>query len=335
MSRTYLVTGGAGFLGAALVRRLAAAGHRVRVLDDLSRGARARLDGLTGACEVIEADVRDAAAVRRAAEGVDSLCHLAFVNGTEFFYTKPELVLDVGVRGMLSVLEACRAARVPELLLVSSSEVYQTPPVVPTDETVPLTIPDPRNPRYSYAAGKILSEVMALTAGGEALQRVLVVRPHNVYGPAMGWEHVIPQFALRMRALRDEPVDPVPFPIQGTGAETRAFVHLDDFTEGVLRVLTRGVHRAIYHIGTMEEQPIGAVAEAVARCFNRRIRLVPGQAAPGGTPRRCPDITKLRALGFAPRVPFEHGLAETVAWYDAHADDCPATGETPWTLSSR
>lgn len=121
--RHYLVTGGTGFLGAALVRRLLADGARVRVLDDDSRGAVGRLADLRGNFEFVKGDVRDPSAVAAAAKGVDSVCHLAFVNGTEFFYSKPELVLEVGVKGMMNVLDACLAHNIPELVLASSSEV--------------------------------------------------------------------------------------------------------------------------------------------------------------------------------------------------------------------
>ena len=85
--------------------------------------------------EFIAGDIRDPAAVTRAVRGMDEVHHLAFVNGTEFFYSAPELVLDVGVKGMINVIDACRSAGVGSLVLASSSEVYQTPPQVPTDET--------------------------------------------------------------------------------------------------------------------------------------------------------------------------------------------------------
>ena len=133
-----------------------------------------------------------------AARGVDSILHLAYVNGTEFFYSKPALVLDVGVRGMINVLDACRRHGIRELVLASSSEVYQTPPSIPTPENVPLSVPDPLNPRYSYGGGKIICELMAINYGRQDFDRVLIFRPHNVYGPDMGWEHVLPQFALRL-----------------------------------------------------------------------------------------------------------------------------------------
>ena len=110
------------------------AGAHVRVLDDNSRGSPRRLADVEKDIEFIAGDIRDAAAVERAAKGMDEVHHLAFVNGTEFFYSQPDLVLDVGVRGMINVIDACRKHGIGNLILASSSEVYQTPPHVPTAE---------------------------------------------------------------------------------------------------------------------------------------------------------------------------------------------------------
>src|SRR5579862_5900240 len=158
----YLVTGGTGFLGSALVKRLVKDGHSVRVFDNNSRGKVARLNDVLNSIEYVEGDIRDAAAVQKACHGVQCIVHLAYVNGTEFFYSKPDLVLEVGVVGMVNVINGCRAENVREFFLASTSEVYQTPPVVPTPETVPLVVPNPFNPRYSYGGGKIICELMAV-----------------------------------------------------------------------------------------------------------------------------------------------------------------------------
>jgi len=323
MAKSYLVTGGAGFLGSALVRRLLHDGHRVRVFDNGSRGSVSRLSDLRDHVELVPGDIRDAEAVSRATAGIDSVCHLAYVNGTQFFYTKPELVLDVGVKGMVNVLDACLRRQIPELVLASSSEVYQNPPVVPTSELVPLSIPDPSNPRYSYAAGKIISEIMALNYGPR-FERVLIVRPHNVYGPEMGWEHVIPQFVVRMKALAGSQPDPVRFPIQGTGQQKRSFVFIDDFVDGLVLVMDTGAHLGIYNIGTEEETAIADLARMVGAYFGRQVEIQPGPPAHGGPDRRCPDISKIRALGYNPRVSLPDGLATTMRWYDANSHLAPA-----------
>lgn len=319
VGKRYLVTGGTGFIGAALVRRLLSEGHVVRVLDDQSRGHPRRLAGVMDDVEMVSADVRDSTALSAAARGMDSVLHLAAVNGTEFFYSKPELVLDVALRGMLAVVDACRTNDIGDLVVASSSEVYQTPPLVPTPETVPISIPDITNPRYSYGGGKIATELIALNYGRTGFDRVTIFRPHNVYGPDMGWEHVLPQLTLRVNDLHRKQQDGVlDLPIQGDGSQTRAFIHIDDFTSGLLHVVNAGRHLEIYHIGTPEEITIAEVALSIARCFGRDARLMSTPAPTGGTPRRSPDISKLKALGFAPGVSFATGLPSLVDWYRAN-----------------
>jgi len=318
-AKTYLVTGGTGFMGAALTRRLVREGFRVRVLDDNSRGSLRRMSGIEKDFDFFQGDIRDAEAVATAARGMDGVFHLAFVNGTEFFYSRPELVLEVGIKGMTNVLDACLKHSIGELILASSAEVYQTPPEVPTAEEVPLSIPDVLNPRYSYGAGKLISEVMAVNFGRKHFERVAIFRPHNIYGPDMGWEHVIPQIVLRLRCLlKDAPEGPLALPIQGDGTQTRAFCFIEDLVEGLMV--------RIYHIGTMEEVPIARVAELAGAYFGREVRLILGEALAGGTLRRCPDIGKMRALGYEPKVPLAEGLPVTAKWYDQHADMAPKAG---------
>lgn len=319
-SKRYLVTGGSGFIGATLVRRLLERGDTVRILDNHSRGAMRRIADVLDDVEAVECDIRDASKVTAAGKGIDAIVHLAYVNGTEFFYKHPELVLDVAVRGMINVLDACRANEIGELVLASSSEVYQMPPQVPTPEAAPLIVPDVMNPRYSYGGGKIVCELMAMNYGQKGFQRVMVFRPHNVYGPDMGWEHVVPQFIVRAAdAVKAHPQGPVPFPIQGDGSHRRAFVHIDDFTDGLLCVLDDGKHLNVYHIGNPEEVTIRELAVRVLACFGREVAIIPGEA-PAGTPeRRVPDIGKLRKLGYEPRIPLSAGLPPVVDWYISHA----------------
>ena len=322
-SKRVLVTGGAGFIGSALVRRLVRDGHRVRILDNSSRGRPRRLADISERLEVVAGDVRDGATVREACRDIDMVWHLASVNGTEFFYTKPDLVLDVGVRGMLNVIDGTIEAGVRELIFMSSSEVYQSPPVVPTDESVPLSIPDPLNPRYSYAGAKIVSELLALNSGRDSYDRIVIVRPHNVYGPDMGWEHVIPQLAVRAYRLAATSAGPLRLPIQGTGAETRAFVFIDDLVDGLIRLSEKGQHRSIYHVGTDQEVSIVDLARRICRVLGREVEVVPSEAPVGATTRRCPDISRMRALGYRPRVSLDGGLAPTVRWYADHLAEAP------------
>jgi nucleoside-diphosphate-sugar epimerase len=324
-ARRVLVTGGSGFIGSALVKALVAQGETVRVLDDNSRGAARRLRAVERDIEFVNGDIRDAGAVAAATRGIDEVHHLAYVNGTATFYSAPELVLDVGVKGIVNVIDACRSHEVGRLILASSSEVYQSPPRVPTDEDVPLVVPDVLNPRLSYGAGKIISEVMVINYGRRHFERVLVFRPHNVYGADMGFDHVIPEFAIRIkRAAAVRAAGPVPFPIQGSGEETRSFCHVDDLVAGVMVMREKGEHLGIYHVGTTEEVTIADLARRVALAAGREIVLEPSAVLAGSTPRRCPDISKLAALGYRPRVSLDQGLPAVLKWYWDHEATPPA-----------
>lgn len=315
-NRKILVTGGAGFIGRGLVRGLVSRGARVRCLDNNSRGSSEKLGDLADAVEVVEGDIRDAETVRAAVHGMETVCHLAYINGTEYFYQKPELILEVAVKGMMNVLDSCVAEGVGDLLLASSSEVYQNAAVIPTPENIPLVVPDPLNPRYSYGGGKIISELLTLNYGRTLLERAIIFRPHNVYGPDMGREHVIPQFAMRFKQARTDSTGPVDFPIQGSGEETRAFIFIDDFVDGVLQIIELGEPQNIYNVGSPEETTVAEIARLVGQCFGREFRIVPGPLLSGSPSRRCPDVSKLQALGFVPSIPLETGIAKTVAWYN-------------------
>lgn len=314
-----VVTGGGGFIGAYLVRRLVADGWKVAVVDNLARGRATRLAAVMNDIEWHQADVRDANVMLAAVEGAEVLFHLAAVNGTQNFYDHPDLVLDVGLRGALTAVESAAKAGVADLVVASSAEVYQTPPVVPTDESVPLTLPDSLNPRYSYGGSKIVTELIAFNYHRDAFRKVQAFRPHNVYGPDMGWKHVLPQFIMRAKELVEQhPTGTVPFPIQGDGQETRAFCYVDDIVDGILTMHDKGEHRSVYHIGNEEMVTISELVHAVARVFGREFEIQASALAEGGTRVRCPDIGKMRALGFSPRVDLAEGVRRTAQWYLAN-----------------
>jgi len=316
-----VVTGGGGFIGAHLARRLVHDGWQVVCIDNLARGDANRFADVAGSVELHTCDVRDPEAVTRACRGADVVFHLAAINGTENFYTRPELVLDVGLRGALAVVEACQRADVPDLVLASSAEVYQQAPAVPTGEGVALMLPDPLNPRYSYGGSKIVSELIAFNYGRDHFRRVQVFRPHNVYGPDMGLKHVIPQFILRALDARDSG-DPR-FEIQSDGAQTRAFAYVDDVVTGIVAMHANGAHREVYHIGNDHEISIGDLVALTGRAVGVDLVIVPGRAPPGGTARRCPDISKMRALGYAPEIGLTEGLRRTAQWYAANRAKTP------------
>jgi UDP-glucose 4-epimerase len=309
--KRYLVTGGTGFIGSALVKTLVGVGHHVTVVDDASRGRWDRLGGLDGVvcCTM---DVRDSYYLDMEIQNQDAVIHLAAVNGTRHFYEKPFEVLDVGVQGTLNVVRACRKYKIKELHVASSSEAYQTPVVVPTPEDVCLVVPDPTNPRYSYGGSKIISELLALHSG---IERVTVFRPHNVYGPDMGHEHVIPELIAKAKLL---PSSGGKLELKGSGMQTRAFCHIQDFVTGLITVLEKG--NGIYNIGTANVTSITFLAAMILQKMGKyRVELMSSKAPEGETNVRCPDISKLRALGYEPQISLDRGLDSTIAWYLDHA----------------
>jgi nucleoside-diphosphate-sugar epimerase len=322
MPKRVVVTGGAGFIGAYLVKRLVADGWDVAVVDSMVRGDASRFAEVASDVELFTCDVRDQDALERAFKGAEVVMHLAAVNGTENFYTRPELVLEIGMLGALAVTNAARAAGVADLVFASTAEVYQTPSVIPTPETIPLMLPDSLNPRYSYGGGKIVSELIAFNYGRDHYRQVQIFRPHNIFGPDMGWKHVEPQFIMRALACRE--VGDTAFPIQGDGTETRSFCYVDDCIEGILTMYDKGGHREIYHIGSDEEMTIRELALRIGKIVGVDLDIQPGELPKGGTKRRCPDISKMRALGWSPAVSLDDGLERTVAWYRAHREDVPA-----------
>jgi nucleoside-diphosphate-sugar epimerase len=322
MGGRILVTGGGGFIGSALVAALVGAGRLVRVLDNWSRSDPRRLHALAGAIELVTGDVCNPGVVVEAAKDVDTIVHLASVNGTERFYTEPDRVLEVGIRGMLSVLDACRAYRIDSLFVASSSEVYHVAPIVPTDEHVPLVIPDLFNPRSSYAGQKIAAELLTLYVARPLVKRAVIFRPHNIYGPDMGFDHVIPQLSiLAARLARGRgPGETVDMPIRGSLKATRAFMHIDDFTQALLLLLEKA-DGGVYNIGNAAEVTIEDVARLITERFSCRFRLVPEAGAAGSPQRRCPDIGKLHALGFTPRISLAAGIGPVVNWYAATIEE--------------
>jgi len=321
MSKKICITGGGGFIGAHLVKKLVNMGHRVVVLDSLVRGSNSRLSEVVNEIEIQNIDIRDESKVIQYTKGCDLIIHLAAVNGTENFYNHPELVLDVGIRSMLSIVNACRKNNIYDLIVASSAEVYQTPSKIPTDESIALYLPDSINPRYSYGGSKIASELIAFNYGIEHFNKLQIFRPHNVYGPDMGWKHVIPQFIER--AIKVSNSSNNDFPIQGTGVETRAFCYVDDIIDGIIKMYEKGSHREIYHIGNDDEISIKTLIEMIGEELKVDLNIVTSPIQEGGTLRRCPNINKMKEIGYQPKYPLTKGLKITTDWYLQNIDSKP------------
>ncbi len=316
VNKKVLITGGTGFIGSGLVKGLVDRGYSVRVLDNQFRGNNRRLDDYLEKIELIEGDICDRDTVFQAVEGMDIMYHLAFINGTKYFYEIPEKVLEVGVKGALNSLEATMEFNLERYILASSSEVYQTPTKIPTNESERIYLEDITNPRYSYAGGKIISELLALNYLRKTDTDCVIFRPHNIYGPDMGWEHVIPELMKKIQqASNNFSKKSIKLEIQGDGSETRAFCFIDNAVEGFIICGEKGGDGEIYHVGEMNEITILRLIQQMGNVLGIDIEIIPGELQPGGTPRRCPDTAKLAELGYSPSVSFQKGMKRSVEWY--------------------
>ena len=314
-----LVTGGTGFIGSNLVKELIHRGRSVRVFDNNTRGSFLNLESVLDKVEIYHGDIRSFQEVQKAVKGIKTVFHLAFINGTENFYNLPGLVLDVGLRGHLNIMDACKDASVDTFVYSSSSEIYQTPSMIPTPENIVGSIPDVTNPRYSYAGSKLVGELLTLHYCTDLKMKRIIFRPHNIYGPAMGFEHVIPQLVRKICIASDHfQKTEAEIELQGSGDETRAFCYIEDAIDGILIAGKKGKNFDIFNVGSQKETKIRELTLSIGRILNIKLKISPGKLQKGSTRRRCPDITKLSKLGYTPKVSLEAGLVKTVQWYKGY-----------------
>jgi UDP-glucose 4-epimerase/UDP-glucuronate decarboxylase len=298
-------------------------GHDVTLCDNLSRGKMD--DDLTALCQrsnvhFLSCDLTEPKSTETLGDGFDYVYHLAGVNGTRYFYEMPHIVLRVNVLALVNILDWFVRARCGKILFASSSEVYAGTArrfgvPVPTPEDVPLVVDDIRNPRLSYAASKMIGELFLLNYARAHGFPYTIVRYHNIYGPRMGQEHVIPEFCTRILEREN------PFRIQG-GRETRAFCYVDDAVRATRLVMdSPECDQQVIHVGNpREETAIVDLARRMFDLFDHHPELEVLPVPTGSVDRRCPDIAKLEALtGYYPHVPLDVGLKHTFAWYQSEA----------------
>jgi nucleoside-diphosphate-sugar epimerase len=315
-----LITGGAGFIGYHLALALTDKGiHEATLLDNLFRGKMD--DDLLELLDrpniqFLNKDLTKPDALQDLHRDWDYIYHLAAINGTRYFYQVPHEVLRVNILALMHLLDWLAEGFQGKMLFASSSEVYAGTArafalPIPTPEEVPLTIDDIRNPRLSYAASKIVGELLVINYARKYGFRFSIVRYHNIYGPRMGCDHVIPEFFLRILRRED------PFHIYG-GQESRAFCFIDDAVEATRLVQeTPNADYQLVHIGNSREITICELARLMLQLVKDYApRIVVREAPQGSVQRRCPDIRKLKELtGFTPSVPLEDGIRRAFEWY--------------------
>jgi len=313
-----LITGGAGFIGFNLAKHLSKFDNEITILDNFSRGKSdkefndlllkknihfKKIDLLKNDLHKLDDDF-------------DHAYHLAAVNGTRYFYEIPEQLLKINILSTINFLDWVVSTKCKNIMFSSSSETYagtisHYKEKIPTPEEIPLCIEDIFNPRFSYAGSKIAGELLVINYAKKFELNAKIVRFHNIYGPRMGNEHVIPEFCLKI--IRKEN----PFRIQG-GSQTRAFCFVDDAIKAIKSIMEDLPDSIeIFHVGNdLEEISISGLAKKLFDITDFHPEFEILEELPGSVSRRCPSINKLKqTINYEPKVALDKGLKSTFEWY--------------------
>lgn len=308
MPPTTLVTGGCGFIGFALSRRLAAAGHQVVAYDDLSRG---RAENLPDGARLIEGDIRDR---RRLGDVLselrpDAVIHLAAIHYLPDCAARPRETQDVNVEGTRRVLGACRSGGVRRVVFASTAAVY-----APVDG--PCAEDDtPVGPIEVYGESKLEGERLVEAFSRETGIAATTVRISNAIGRRETNPHVVPHIFESLRVSNQVPL--------GSIEARRDYIDTRDIADAILAVLEASPGYQVFNVGTGEAHSVAAIVAALERILGRRIEILrdASRLRPVERMLLVADISKIRrAAGWAPRVTLEESLRDLVDAYGLGSD---------------
>jgi UDP-glucose 4-epimerase len=297
------VTGGAGFIGSAVVREAARAGHDVVVLDNLTTGYLSNLSGLTGV-RLVEGDVRDPARLEEALQGSEGVFHLAACVGNVRSIEDPLQDADINVRGTLWLLEAMRHRGIRRLVYSSSAALYGESDHLPVEESHSC---EPESP---YGVSKLAAEKYCLCYGRLYGWSVACLRYFNVYGERQRFDaygNVIPIFAHHLLAGSGVTV-------YGDGLQTRDFVNVEDVARANVRALEARAS-GVFNVATGHGSTIESLARAMVKLSGGGAEVVYGPPRPGEVRHSRASVAAAKqAFGYEPRVGLEEGLAAYLDW---------------------
>lgn len=309
-----LVTGGAGFIGSHFVRTLLDGGYTghehtdVTVLDKLTyAGNRDNLPAHHPRLTFVTGDIRDRTLLDGLLPGHDAVLHFAAESHVDRSLHSAADFISTNVAGTQTLLDACLTTGVQRFVHVSTDEVYGSIDEGSWTEEWPL------RPNSPYAASKASSDLIARAYWRTHGLDVTITRCSNNYGPYQHPEKLIPLFTTNL-------LEGLPVPLYGDGSNVREWLHVDDHCRAIELVLTRGRPGEIYNIGGGNEQTNLDITRRLVDLCGATPRLIHRVTDRKGHDQRyCLDETKIRdELGYAPRIPFDEGLAATVDWYRAN-----------------
>jgi len=301
MAGHILLTGGAGFIGSAIARRLAATGQRTIVIDKLTyAGRKENLDGVNA--ELVVGDVCDKVLIRELVDGADAVIHAAAESHVTRSLKDGIPFIRTNIEGSRVVVQAAADAKVPHCIHLSTDEVFG-----PAGQGENFTVHSPHRPSNAYAASKAAAEAFIRSIEHRSHYPCTVVRMTNNYGPRQHPEKAIPCWIEH--ALNDKPI-----PIHGKGLAERDWLHVEDFCSGLLRVLNHATPGEVHHFSGGNSLPNRAVAEKIAEyCGGRHI--IEGPERPGQDARYGLDDSETRKqLDWRPQRDFDTGLQELIHW---------------------
>lgn len=308
MPKVCVVTGGAGFIGSHLARRLVENGSRVRVIDNLVSGNLENLKGIEDSIVFLCGDIRDLRFLRTVFIGAEVVFHQAALTSVPESIENPLLVNEVNITGTVNVLTAAKECGVKRVVIASSSAVYGNSQILPKSEDL---TPEPVSPyAITKLAGEMYSKFFSQFSGVETV----CLRYFNVYGPRQNpnseYAAVIPRFISRMLHGK-RPI------VYGDGEQSRDFVYIDDVVEAnLLAASADGVAGECFNIASGVSFSLNELVELINRLLGTRLRPKYESPRVGDVKHSCASIEKARKLlGYAPTTSLEQGLRATIEWY--------------------
>lgn len=299
--RTWVITGGAGFIGSHLAKALVARGQRVRIVDDFSSGSAENLRPVAGQVECVRADIRNFAALGPAFAGADYVLHHAALVSVPLSVQKPSETYQINVQGTSNVLEAARRAGVKRVVFAGSSAVYGNGTDLPYKES------SARNFKSPYALSKQIGEDLCrLYARSYGLETVTLIY-FNVFGPGQSAKS---PYAAVIAKFLEWAAQGRPLGIDWNGRQSRDFVHVQDVVQANLLAALSARSGESYNVASGKACSLLELADLLDRISGQKLPRVFRPKRPGDVKLSAADISKIRALGFEPKVSLQDALAE-------------------------